>query len=436
MIRRILSLIAVAAVLAGCSDDRSKILKVYNWADYIDESLIGEFEDWYEEQTGEEVKVIYQTFDINETMLSKIELGREDYDVVCPSDYILERMLRNDLLLPIERDFGSTPDYLSNISPFIEEKFGEIDGAGKDAREYCVGYMWGTVGLIYNPAYVDPAEASSWDVLRNPAYKGKILMKDAFRDVYTSLLVALNKEALETGEKDIRTLPFDTSAESIALVEDYLNSFKESIGGWEADFGKEQMTKGLAWINLSWSGDAQWAIDEAADMGVELEYVIPQEGSSVWFDGWAIPKYAKNVKAASYFINYMCKSENAVRNMDMTGYVSAIGGPEVLEAMTDSLGYSPIDVSYFFGDEAVAACVNPIMYPDGSTISRCAMMHDTDTEALLKMWSRIKGANATAFTYVIILLVIGGLVFAVAYKYYRKSLRRKKLRIPLPKSRR
>lgn len=168
-------------------------------------------------------------------------------------------------------------------------------------------------------------KACSWEVLKDPAYKGKLLMKDAFRDIYTALLTALNKDALESGEKDLRTLAFDTSDESIALVEGYLNSFKESIAGWEADFGKEQMTKELAWMNLSWSGDAQWAIDEAAEMDIELRYTIPSEGSAVWFDGWVIPKYARNIKAASYFINFMCMPENALRNMDMTGYVSAIG---------------------------------------------------------------------------------------------------------------
>lgn len=424
--KRIISYVLAALVLLGCSNDRSQILKVYNWADYIDEELLDEFEQWYHEQTGETVEIIYQTFDINETMLSKIELGHEDYDVVCPSDYIIERMLMNDLLLPIEADFGDTPNYLGNVSPYISEKFSEIEGHGKDARDYSVGYMWGTVGLIYNPKYVSDEQAQSWEVLRAEGYEGKVLMKDAYRDVYTALLVALNKDKLDSGEKDMRTLAFDTSEESIALVENFLHSFKRNIGGWEADFGKEQMTKELAWMNLSWSGDAQWAIDEAAEMGMDLRYNIPSEGSAVWFDGWVIPKYARNVKAASYFINFMCIPENAVRNMDMTGYVSAIGGEQVLEAMTDSTEYDPIDVSYFFPETEGPACVNPIMYPDKATMERCSMMHDTDTEALLKMWSRVKGANASAFTYIIIVLVLGSLILALILKYYRKLNRKKK----------
>ena len=424
--KRIIYLVVAAFVLLGCSEDRSQILKVYNWADYIDEELIGEFEQWYEEQTGESVKIIYQTFDINETMLSKIELGHEDYDVVCPSDYIIERMLMNDLLLPIDRDFGDTPDYTVNVSPYIMEKFNQIEGHGKNANDYSVGYMWGTVGLIYNPKYVPAEETESWDMLRDPKYKGKILMKDAFRDVYTSLLIALNKEEIDAGRKDIPSITFDESEESISLVENYLISFKESVAGWEADFGKEQMTKELAWINMSWSGDAQWAIDEAAEIGVELEYAIPQTGSTVWFDAWVIPKYAKNIKAAKYFINFMCMPENAIRNMDYIGYVSTVGGADVLESMSDPEEFEPIDVSYFFGPDADSACVNPVMYPDSKVIGRCGMMHDTGTEELLRMWSRVKGDSASAWTYTLICLVFAGLIGAVIYKYTRKSHRRRK----------
>lgn len=425
MMKKILFALALVFALAGCSEDRSQILKVYNWADYIDEGLLEEFEQWYEEETGEHVEIIYQTFDINETMLSKIELGHEDYDVVCPSDYIIERMLKNDLLLPLNKDFGKTPNYLDNVAPFMNEKMGEIEEDGRNGNDYSVAYMWGTVGLIYNPKYVSEKEVHSWDVLRNPAYSGKVLMKDAYRDVYTSFLIALNREKIDAGEKDITTLTYDTSEESIALVENYLHSFRESICGWEADFGKEQMTKELAWINLSWSGDAQWAIDEAAEIGMELRYAIPETGSTVWFDGWVIPKYAQNVKAANYFINFMCKPENALRNMDMTGYVSAVGGAEVLENMSDPESYEPIDASYFFGPEATDVCVNPVMYPSRSTVDHCGMMHDTDTEALLKMWSRVKGDNASAWTYTLICLVFAGLITLVILKYTRKAYRRR-----------
>lgn len=416
-----------ALLLWGCSEDRNNILKVYNWADYIDEELIGEFEQWYEEQTGEKVEVVYQTFDINETMLSKIELGHEDYDVACPSDYIIERMLRNNLLLPINRDFGDTPDYIGNVSPYIlDEVFSKIEGGGKNANDYAVGYMWGTTGLLYNPKYVSDEDVKTWEVLRNPEFAGKILIKDAFRDVYTSLLISFYMDNIESGQMELQTIGFDASAESIAMVEEYLNSFKDNVAGWEADFGKDQMTKELAWLNLSWSGDAQWAIDEAAEIGLELKYAIPETGSSVWFDGWVIPKYAKNIKAASYFINYMCMPENAVRNMDVSGYVSTIGGMEILEAMSDPESFDPIDVTYFFGEEADSVCVNPVMYPDKRIMSRCGMMHDSGTEELLKMWSRVKGDSASVWTYILICIVFLSLIAALIVKYAKKRYRRRR----------
>lgn len=416
-----------ALLLWGCSEDRNNILKVYNWADYIDEELIGEFEQWYEEQTGEKVEVVYQTFDINETMLSKIELGHEDYDVACPSDYIIERMLRNNLLLPINRDFGHTPDYIGNVSPYIQDEvFSKIEGGGRNANDYAVGYMWGTTGLLYNPKYVSDEDVKTWEVLRNPEFAGKILIKDAFRDVYTSLLISFYMDKIESGQMELQTIGFDASAESIAMVEEYLNSFKDNVAGWEADFGKDQMTKELAWLNLSWSGDAQWAIDEAAEIGLELKYAIPETGSSVWFDGWVIPKYAKNIKAASYFINYMCMPENAVRNMDVSGYVSTIGGMEILEAMSDPESFDPIDVTYFFGEEADSVCVNPVMYPDKRIMSRCGIMHDSGTEELLKMWSRVKGDSASVWTYILICIVFLSLIAALIVKYAKKRYRRRR----------
>ena len=251
-------------------------------------------------------------------------------------------------------------------------------------------------------------------------------MKDAFRDVYTSILIAINKDKIASGEKDINTISYDASDESIAEVEAYLNSFRDAVAGWEADFGKEQMTKERAWINLSWSGDAQWAIDEAAEMGFELRYSVPKEGSTVWFDGWVIPKYAKNVKAASYFINFMCKPENAVRNMDVIGYVSANGGKEILEAMCDPEQFEPIDASYLFGEGAESVCLNPIMYPDASVIARCGMLHDNGerTSALLEMWSRVKGDSANVMTYVIVGALVLVLVVAIALRM--RGSRRKK----------
>ena len=419
----------------GCSRDESRksILKVYNWADYIDEELLGEFEEWYKEQTGEDVTVIYQLFDINEIMLAKIERGKEDFDVVCPSEYIIERMLENDLLLPIDKNFGTTPNYIENISPYIKDVFSSIDGNGKNANDYAVGYMWGTTGFLYNTKYVSREEVSSWSALWNPKFNKKLLVKDAFRDVYSPLLIYANHDKIVSGEAKMDDLMHDSSDESIAVVEALLKKAKPYIAGWEADFGKEIMTKEKAWLNLSWSGDAVWAIEEASDVGVELDYVVPDEGSIVWFDGWVIPKYAKNTKAASYFINFMCMPENAIRNMDASGYVSVIASDEVKEYMSEAAvesGYEePQDLSYFFGEGADSVVINPALYPDRSVIERCAMMHDSGsrTEALLAMWSRVKGDNLNNWMVIVILLSFAVLL-VVGVMRKLKQRRRKRRR--------
>ena len=419
---------AALTLLAGCAkeDNRENVLKIYNWADYIDEDVLTEFKDWYKEQTGEDVTIIYQLFDINEIMLAKIERGHEDFDVVCPSDYIIERMLRNDLIIPIDRDFGDTPNYIDgNLSPYIIDCFNKIDGHGKNANDYAVGYMWGTTGIMYNEKFVTPEEASTWDILHNEKFKGKIFIKDAFRDVYGPVLIYLKNRDLAEGKVTLDELMYDSSDESIAMVEEYLKEAKKLIAGWEADFGKEMMTKEKAYVNLTWSGDAVWAIDEANQVGVKLNYVVPKEGSNVWFDGWVIPKYAKNVKAARYFINFMCRPDIAVRNMDATGYVSAIGAPEVLEAKTDPSLDEYVDVSYFFGEGADSIKINGIQYPDASVVARCAMMHDSGdrTEQLLEMWARVKGDNFNI--WIVAVIVVAALVLVRIAMVSRKKKHRR-----------
>jgi spermidine/putrescine transport system substrate-binding protein len=416
-------LIAVAALVAAvaCTSNREGILKVYNWSDYIDESVLPEFESWYKEMTGEEIQVVYQTFDVNETMLSKIEKGHEDYDVVCPSDYILERMMNTGLVQPL--DFESIPDSVNyialNKSPYMKKMFRDIN-PNIDANDYSVPYMWGTTGIIYNTDEVTAEEAGTWDVIRNPKFAGRILIKDAPRDVYGPVLIYLKQKELAEGTVTLQDLMYDSSDESIAAVEAYLKQVKDGVLGWEADFGKDQMTKGRGVISLNWSGDAVWAIEEAANVGVNLDYIVPEEGSTVWFDSWVIPKYAKNIKAASWFIDFMCRPDIAIRNMEETGYVSANGAIEVLESQIDD-ECEPIDLSYFFGPDASSVRVDPVLYPDQAVIDRCALEHDwgADTDKLLAMWSRVKGDNANSMTYIIIGIAIVAL--AAGYVASKKN---------------
>ncbi|MBR4660525.1 MAG: ABC transporter substrate-binding protein [Bacteroidales bacterium] len=422
---KLLAFAALIAAAVSCTGERADVLKVYNWSDYIDESVLPEFEEWYKEMTGEEIHVVYQTFDVNETMLSKIEKGHEDYDVVCPSDYIIERMLNNGLLLPL--DFASIPEdfnYIElNRSPYIQGVFRSINPS-IDANEYSVAYMWGTTGILYNSDEVTLEEASTWDIIRNPKFAGRVLIKDAPRDVYGPVLIYLKQKELNEGTVTLEDLMHDSSDESIAAVEAYLKQVKDGVLGWEADFGKEQMTKGRGLVSLNWSGDAVWAIEEAGEVGVNLDYLVPEEGSTVWFDGWVIPKYAKNIKAATYFIDFMCRPDIAIRNMEETGYVSANGSLEVLESQIDE-ELEPVDLSYFFGEEASAVRVDPVLYPDRAVIERCALEHDwgADTDKLLAMWSRVKGDNAGVSTIVVIVLAAAAIIVVLVTKGRKKRHR-------------
>lgn len=410
--------------------DRAHTLKVYNWADYIDmDNVLNTFPAWYKEQTGEDVTIQYSTFDINESMLTQIEVGHEDYDVICPSEYIIERMLKDGLLLPIDTNFGATPNYTKNVAPFAVDKFQQMSDS-LTVSDYAVGYMWGTTGVLYNPKYVDAADLQSWGFLLNPKFKNHIFMKDAFRDIYSVVVLYAYRDEIARGEVTRDDLVAHLTPERIKRVEDILIQAKENIAGWEVDFGKEDMTKGQTWMNVSWSGDAQWAIDEAAE-GVELRYIVPEEGSNVWFDGWCIPKYAKNRKAASYFINYLCKPENAILNMEEIGYVSVIASPEVLEWADDAAeNEEMVDLSYFFGDSATAVHANQVFYPDKSVIDRCALMHDCadQTSDMLEMWNRVKGDNLSVgmvvFLGVVLVLIIAGVVYAIVNNRKKKAQQR------------
>ncbi len=430
--KKIFSLFVSAVLLAGMfssamAADREHTLKVYNWADYIDEDVLKSFPDWYKQMTGEEVNIIYQTFDINESMLTEIEVGQEDYDVICPSEYIIERMLKAGLLKKIQKDI--IPDslrYFDNVAPFAVDKFNQMSET-ENVSDYTVGYMWGTTGFIYNPKFVSGDELNSWGAILDPKFEGKIYMKDAFRDVYSVIILYAYRDEIAAGTVTRDELVKNITPERIARVEEVLLAAKPNVAGWEVDFGKEEMTKGKTWMNLSWSGDAQWAIEEAKEVGVELEYIVPDEGSNVWFDGWCIPKYAKNEKAASWFINYMCIPENAIKNMEFIGYVSVIATPEVLEWVEDEEIEETADLTYFFGEGAEAVHANQVLYADKSVIDRCALMHDAGNmnEELIKMWNRVKGDNLSGTMLLVVVVVLILLIAFVVMQFVNKRNRQK-----------
>jgi spermidine/putrescine transport system substrate-binding protein len=391
-------LASVISIFNACkesNESRKKVLKIYNWADYIDEGLLTEFPKWYKEQTGEDVKIVYQVFDMPEVMYTKIAMGKEDFDLTCPTQYVIEKMLKNDLLLPIDRNFGKTGSSLGNISPFLRNRMDAFSVPGKKAVDYMVPYMWGTSGILYNAKNISKEEAQSWACLWDPKNKGKILMKDHYWDVYNMAATVGFYPDIVSGKRTRYDVSNDHTNADIDMVEKQLKALKPNLAGWEADFGKEMMAKGQDWLNYAWSGDAVWAIDEAKKVGVSLDYEVPKEGSNVWFDGWVIPKYARNVKAASYFLNYLCQAKIALRNMNVSGYCSAVATPEIIKAQSDSTLTETVNLNYFFGPGNGKLHINPIQYPDSSVVDRCVLLHDflDKNDQVLEMWSRVKGNN-------------------------------------------
>ena len=428
----VLLLILVGFMSDSCKENdqsRKKILKIYNWADYIDEDLLTEFPVWYKEQTGEDVEIVYQVFDMAEVMYTKIALGKEDFDLVCPTQYIIERMLKNDMLLPIDRNFGKTGDFLGNISPFLLERMDAFSVPDKKAVDYMVPYMWGTSGILYNTNLISTDEVQSWACFWDPKNKGKILMKDHYWDVYNVAAIWGFYPEIESGKRTRYDVSNDHTSEDIAMVEKQLKLLQPNLAGWEADFGKEMMTKGEIWMNYAWSGDAVWAIEEAADVNVSLDYVVPREGSNIWFDGWVIPKNAGNVKAASYFLNYLCQAEITLRNMDVSGYTSAIATSEIKEAQIDSTLTETINLNYFFGPGNDSLLVNPIQYPDSAVVERCVLLHDflDKNDEVLEMWSRARGDSLSRRMIFIIagflVLLLSGLIYRRVQKFRGKKKR-------------
>ncbi len=423
-------LMALLILFSSCRQSdtsRKKILKIYNWADYIDEDLLTEFPRWYKEQTGEDVEIVYQVFDMAEVMYTKIALGKEDFDLVCPTQYIIERMLKYDMLLPIDRDFGKTGNYLGNLSPFLLERMDAFSVPDKKALDYMIPYMWGISGILYNTKLIRAEEVQSWACFWDPKNKGKILMKDHYWDAYNMAAIWGFYPDIASGKRSRYDVSNDHTDGDIAVVEEQLKKLKPNLAGWEADFGKEMMTKGEIWMNYAWSGDAVWAIEEAAAVNVSLDYAVPREGSNIWFDGWVIPKNARNVKAASYFLNYLCQPEIALRNMDISGYTSAVGTPEILEAQIDSSLSETVNLNYFFGPGHDSLLVNPIQYPDSSVVERCVLLHDflDKNEMVLEMWSRARGDNLKGKTAI---MIIGLVLLLAVWPIYRQVRKYQKKR--------
>lgn len=388
------------AILAFCcsialqAQNRQEILKVYNWGDYIGVGVVEKFEKWYKKVTGRPIKVQYTTYDYPEECFDMILNKQAEVDVFCPPDYLAERMMKNKLLQVIDTSFVAKgiPNYMRYTSPFIDDILQHIGEAqGVRAKDYTVGYLWGNTGVLINTKYVKPEEVRSWQFLFDSKYRGKVIMKDSFSDIYNVFINYAFYDDIKKGATNRNLLAAYLTNRNIAIVEDLLEKARPQMKNFDVEGDKYLMAAGKDWISVTWNGDARWAIEEAAD-NVDLQYIVPIEGSDCWTDCWVIPNTSQNVKAASLWINFLCRSDIALLCMAETGYSSAIATPEILKAITnDSLSHT-IDLSYFFGPKASAVHVDSVMYPDKSIISRCSFLRDSGDrqEVLREIWDRIK----------------------------------------------
>ncbi len=446
--------VLAAGALAGCGPQADVTLKVYNWGGYIyekdpevsgDLDLVDQFEQWYEEEYGVTVNVEYDMYGTNEEMYTNVVNLQADYDIFAPSDFMIQRLMKEGWLTKFDENQDGSRKYLSNydtyVSPYLQGIYEslEVENVGTVA-EFAAGYMWGTVGLVYNPLEVSAEDMTSWQALYNPAYAGKGMIKDSVREVLMTAMMDVYKEDFDgfradyeagtiTGEayNDLITNKINTiNAEVLEALEPSLEDLVDNAYGLETDNAKNDIVSGRIDMFMAWSGDATYAMDTADDEdGVALEYVIPDEGSNIWFDGFVMHKDIaeddadveedKQVKVvAQRFIDYVSTPAIAIQNMGYIGYTSFIAGDEVLQSVidlnaeyndgVDAQDLVTLDLGYFFEgttdtltsqDMVIDVQSNrQIMtqYPLPETIIRTALFSDFGqyNSPIAEMWERVK----------------------------------------------
>lgn len=297
LLRRVVpAFMAVVIIMGGffyaskSSTGSGEQVIVYNWGEYMDPEVLTLFE----EETG--IDVIYEEFETNEIMYPKIQSGAISYDVVCPSDYMIQRMIENDLLAEI--NFDNIPN-LEYIGDTYMQQSQQFDSKNK----YSIPYCWGTVGILYNKTMVNEP-VDSWSILWDPAYKDSILMQDSVRDTMGITLKYLGYSLNSTDLDELE-------AAKKLLIEQ-----KPLVQAYVIDQVRDKMIGNEAALGVIYSGEAiytQWENEN-------LEYVIPKEGSNVWIDSWVIPKNAKHKENAEAFINFLCRPDIAKLNFDYITY--------------------------------------------------------------------------------------------------------------------
>ena len=263
---------------------------IYNWGEYIDPEVL----DMFEEETG--IQVIYEEFETNEIMYPKIQSGAIAYDLVCPSDYMIQKMIQNDLLQPL--NFDNIPN-AKNIGQVYYEKSRQFD----PDNQYSIPYCWGTVGILYNTKMVEEP-IDSWTVLWDTQYKDNILMQDSVRDAFAVALKTLGYSLNST------------SIHELTQAKDLLVQQKPLVQAYVIDQVRDKMIGSEAAIGVIYSGEAIYTQTENPD----LAYVVPKEGSNMWIDSWVMPKNAPNKENAEKFLDFLCSPEIALMNFEYITY--------------------------------------------------------------------------------------------------------------------
>lgn len=473
----LLSLVLIFTLTSCDTKEEVRTLRIYNWQDYIDDgtmedgatSMLDDFAEYYYETYGEKIEVVYDTFETNESMFNTLKTGKTTYDLVCPSEYMIMRMIKADMLIPFEE--GSTPTYDKYASKYIQDLFKNTPVSnGGSMADYAKGYMWGTVGLVYDPEYVTEEEMASWRIMWNPKYKGMVSSKDSIRDTYVPGVMHVYLDELEALRADylngvITSTDYTTKIneimnrcddETLDKVLDHLQDLKANLFGFEVDSGKTDIVNGKIRIQLAWSGDAVYSMSLAEEEDDKiLAFSVPQEGSNIWFDGWVMPKGADTFLAQT-FVDYVSRPENAVRNMNMVGYTSAIAGQEVFDEISDWYDESvelddgsfdttdliPYDLNYFFEGTLDEDCDGIIytsslrgqlytQYPDLGTVERCAIMQDfgIQNNKVIEMWASVKAVNLPIWVTIGFFLIVAGIfALVIVYTVFNKRKFRKNKR--------
>lgn len=490
------SLCRTSAVYAGTSTgsspagtmerkaEKQVTLRICNWEEYIDtgdwdedekielsegeifgeNSMIDDFENWYYETYGTRVKVEYSTFGTNEDLYNMLTLG-DVYDLVCPSEYMIMKLMAEKKLVPLSEDFfdEEIPEnyYQRGVSPYIRRIFDTKGLNNETWGKYAAGYMWGVTGLVYNPEQVTEEDASTWKILTNPAYHRRITIKDNVRDSYFVALGALKSEKL-TSEEFTKNPDYpellekemnDTTPETVEQVQDYLQTACGNVYSFETDSGKSDMITGKIAANYQWSGDAVYAMDQAEEDGVKLAFAVPKEATNIYFDGWCMLKSGigndrEKQKAAEAFINYVSRPDNALRNMYYIGYTSVISGGSdhrIFEYLKNNYEAEPdeektvsYDLNYFFsengdGDYRIDIPEDQInrqlaaQYPSTETIGRSSLMlyfNPEQSKVINRMWVNVRCYNirkASLPAWILMGFFAAGIVW-LAYRRIRSLI--------------